>query len=76
MNREDREFLYPRNPPRMRIVRAMQAENSVRAYRESPEGVCVQIRLSGRYATVSLSFDEAREFARRILVAVGPFDVA
>lgn len=43
--------------------------NAVRAYRASPEEVFVQLRGEKTYTTLSLSFDEAREFARRILVA-------
>lgn len=60
-----------RDRPRIRVPRGgFGAQNAVRVYRESPESICVQIRMETRLATVSLSFDEAREFVRRILHAV------
>lgn len=62
--------LYTRNPPRMRMVKHMEGQNSVRAYRDSPEGVHLQLRLTGRYVGVSLSFDEARELVTRLQAAI------
>lgn len=65
------------NRPNTRLVRQVEGENSVRAYRESPDSVLVQFRAktgtntSGtRIMNVSLSFEEARAFAARILAAV------
>jgi hypothetical protein len=45
--------------------------NGVRAYRDSPETVQLQIRVAseriGRYASVRLTFDEARQLASHLM---------
>ena len=41
--------------------------NTVRAYRDTTESVCLQLRMSRRYVTVSLPFDVARQLADHII---------
>ena len=39
----------------------------VRAYRQSPEDVYLQMRWKGRYVGVSLTFDEARQLGAHLI---------
>ena len=58
--------------PQVRNFRSdeeVEGKNSVRAYRSSPEDVTVQICGETRWASVGLSFEEARRFAQAILEA-------
>lgn len=65
------DLLRPKNSPRRHTVRAeaLTFPNSLRAYRESPASVAVQIRLAKDYVSASLSFDEARQFGQMIIDA-------
>jgi hypothetical protein len=57
--------------PHSRASRTAVKESGVRAYRESPTTVHLQIRLKGAkigtVAAVSLTFDEARQLANHLL---------
>ncbi len=61
--------------PRMSMIRVKDDESYnahwVRAYRQSPEDVYLQIRWKGRYVGVSLSFTEARRLAQHLLNEAG-----
>jgi hypothetical protein len=71
MIRFEGECLMTTNKPRIRIVgKALTAQNSVRAYRQSPEDICLQIRLETRFAQVSLTFEEAEALAKLLIDAV------
>jgi hypothetical protein len=67
------EIVFTTNKPRRHVVRwsngPLDSPNSVRVYRESPESVMLQFRMTKEYAGVSLSFDEAREIAARLAQA-------
>jgi hypothetical protein len=70
MVRFEGECLMTTNKPRIRIVgKELTGANSVRAYRESPETVCLQIRLETRFANVSLTFEEAEALAKVLIDA-------
>ncbi len=62
-------IMYTLNRPRLRrsMVEDMQARYCVRVYRATPGDVVLQIRIKGVYATVSLTFAEARQLAARLL---------
>jgi hypothetical protein len=55
--------------PRKRMVDPVeeQAAHWVRAYRQSPEDVYLQLRWKGRYVGVSLTFDEARQLGAHLI---------
>lgn len=60
-----------RAAPRLHIIGSKdptdQAAHWVRAYRSSPEDVHLQLRWKGRYAGVSLTFDEARQLGEHLI---------
>ena len=57
--------------PRRHVARdGLTHCNTVRAYRESPEGVVLQIRLIKEYVSCTLNFDEARQIAAALEAAV------
>jgi hypothetical protein len=60
--------MTPRNAPsaKTRLSSDAGGRNTLRAYRSSPEDVTVQIRWGKGYATVSLSYEEAKRFAHMI----------
>jgi len=65
------EVFYTVNKPQFRVrLKDMTAPNSVRAYRSSPSDMHVQIRGVEKYASIALSFEEARIFAGMILNAI------
>ena len=59
-----KQLIETRNPTRLR--RCPETCVGVRAYKDTSETVCVQIRLGKQYATVSLMADEAKRFAKLI----------
>jgi len=62
------ECFYTVNKPQFKArVKEMTATNCVRAYRSSPSDMNIQIRGQDKWASISLSFDEARIFAGMIL---------
>lgn len=70
MTNPDHTVLQTRNKTRMHIIgKYAEPISGVRAYRASPEEVCLQIRVEKRYANIFLTFEEARELARRILAS-------
>lgn len=48
-----------------RLYRHYDTGNAVRAFRQGPEGVCVQIRMEKQAVNAWLSFEEAKELAVR-----------
>ena len=62
--------LIATRPPRLSIVeRGMTAPNCVRAFRQDPEGVCLQIRLQTRSVSAYLTLAQALDLAKGILDA-------
>jgi hypothetical protein len=56
--------------PRLRVAtkgEEMNHKNTVRSYRESPETVCLQIRLDGRYVSASMTFAQAIELGQHLI---------
>jgi len=65
------EVIATRSQPRRSIVGAdMNAQNSVRVYRQSPEDVLLQIRRTRDYTSVSLTFDEAWDLVDALIDAL------
>lgn len=67
------ELMFTRNAPRRNVVRKhdpLSSPNSVRVYRNSPEDVMLQLRRTMDYASVTLSFNEARQLAAMLLAVV------
>jgi len=60
-----------RNAPRLTIINGIdpdgRAAHWVRAYRQSPEDVYLQLRWKGRYVGVSLTFEEARQLGAHLI---------
>ena len=59
-----------RNKPRRSIVKDMTAQNSVRAYRHSPEDIMLQLRREKDYVGIALTFDEVRTLIVALEVAL------
>jgi len=63
--------LTTRSAPRLTICSSKSASakavHFVRAYRQSPENVYLQIRWKGRFVGVSLTFDEARQLGAHLI---------
>jgi hypothetical protein len=68
-----------RSAPRLTICSdksaKSQATHFVRAYRQSPEDVYLQMRWKGRYVGVSLTFEEARNLGRHLIAETWPNEV-
>jgi hypothetical protein len=67
--------IQTRNAPRQTIIRSKDPDDQkaywVRAYRQSPEDVYLQLRWKGRYVGVSLTFDEARALGAHLIGEAG-----
>jgi 23S rRNA A2030 N6-methylase RlmJ len=62
---------FDTHKPRMRVVRDMNSQNCVRAYRSSPETVEIQIRLEGRFVNASLNLETAKALGAHLQTAAG-----
>ena len=64
-----------RSAPRLSLISSKdpddRAAHWVRAYRQSPEDVYLQMRWKGRYVGVSLTFDEARQLGAHLISEAG-----
>lgn len=58
-----------RSTPRMRVPTTVDDRTAhwVRAYRSSPETVHLQLRWRGRFVSVELVFDEARQLGAHLI---------
>jgi len=60
-----------RSAPRLTVIRNLddeaKAAHWVRAYRQSPEDVYLQLRWKGRYVGVSMTFEEARQLGMHLI---------
>ena len=63
----DQKIIY-RTPSQFR-PREMNGPNMLRAYRQSPEDVCLQLRLNKSFVSVSLLLAEARELGEYLIAA-------
>jgi hypothetical protein len=59
-------IIFTRSKPRLNNAlrgTEMSVQSAVRAYRDSPETIALQIRFTKQYATANLTFEQARDLA-------------
>jgi len=60
-----------RSAPRLHVIRNLDAEDKaahwIRAYRESPSHIHLQMRWKGRYVGMALTFEEARQLGAHLI---------